>query len=371
MSFFLAGILALDQRIELQLPLMVLLAIVALHRLPADSWQPGKAVLVLLFAALYLATNSVVTFTDTAGVSNVWWAAPVRIWLYYVLLIALATVLHTRRFDGDAVFRVLEWLFVLKVLVVAVEGFFLWQTGEPRERPLFNIVLDSDTLLGVRFTSSYDVLFALLALSPRRQLPRLTLLAAALLISETRALLLLSALLLGWRLWKQASPWALVATAAVPVAASIAVILALGTAEDATPRLVQLSGSSVDDKVEQMEAASQLVVSPYLLTGRGLGASMPGIVRDEARPYSYEAQTPVLLWQGGLMFFLVHLTIVFAYVRRHRVAAAMLVLGLGFLNPTLFSLASAFFLITFGTALDSAHATDTRPHRGADLHPQR
>jgi len=371
MPLLLAAILALDQRIELQLPLMALLAIVTVHRLPAGSWQPGKAVLALLFAALYLATNSIVTFTDIAGVSDLWWAAPVRIWLYYVLLIALAVALGASRSDGETVFRVLEWLFVLKVLVVAVEGYVLWQTGEPRERPLFNIVLDSDTLLGVRFTSSYDFLFALLALSPRRQLPRLALLGAAVLISETRALLLLSALLLGWRLWKQGSPLALVATAAIPVVASIAVILALRTAEDATPRLVQLSGSSVDDKVEQIEVASQLIVSPYLLTGRGLGVSMPGIVRDDARPYSYEAQTPVLLWQGGLMFFLVHLTIVFAYVRRHRLAAVALVLGLGFLNPTLFSLASAFFLLTFGTALDSAHATSIRPHRGADLHPQR
>jgi hypothetical protein len=371
MPFLLAAVLALDQRIELQLPLMVLLAVVAARKLPPGTWQPGKAVLALLFAAGYLAVNSVVTLTDTPGVSDLWWAAPVRVWLYYVLLIAMATVLDARRFDGDSVFQVLEWLFLAKVLIVAVEGYVLWQTGEPRERPLFNIVLDTDTLFGVRFTSSYDFLFALLAVSPRHRVRRMSLLVVAVLVSETRALLLLSLIMLAWRLWSIRSPWVVLASAAAPVIAAIAVVTSLGAGTESSPRLLQTTGSSVDDKLEQLDAVSGLIVSPYLLTGRGLGVSMPGIVRDDLRPYSYEVQTPLLLWQGGLLFFAFHLAIVCAYIKRRRVAAILLVLGLGFLNPTLFSLASAFFLTAFGKALGPPNDSARHPVRDTGLHTQR
>ena len=140
--------------------------------------------------------------------------------------------------------------------------------------------------------------------------------------------------------------------------------------DDAQPRLTQLSGSSLDDKLEQIDAVSGLIVSPYLLTGRGVGATIPNIVRDELRPYSYETQTPVLLWQGGLLFYLVHCGIIWSYTRGHRLIGLLIVLGLGFLNPTLFSFASAFFLTSFGTTVRQAHEPKQRPHSCAALHAQ-
>jgi hypothetical protein len=373
MPILLALTLALDQRIELQLALLVMLGAAAALRRERVAWQFGKAAMVLGFAALYLVANSVITWTDPYAVPDNWWAAPVRIWLFYGMLVVVAALMKTHRFDAEAVFRTVEWLFLIKVLIVALEGYTLLATGEPRERPLFNIVLDEDTLTGARFTSSYDFLFALLALSGRHPARRLTLLAAAIVISETRALLLLSLLFLEWRLWVARSPWALLAAAAVPLATATAVVALLASAgEGASPRVLQISGSSLDDKLEQVEAASKLIdASPYLITGRGLGATMPGIVRDELRPYSYEAQVPVILWQGGLLFFVVYLTIAFAYVGSHGKVATALLLALGFLNPTLFALASAFFLTAFGKALDSNVHTRLADDRDPGLHAQR
>lgn len=369
MAFSLALILALDQRIELQLPLLLLLAAFALARVPGTAWHANKAQLALLVATGYLLTNSVITFIDPTGVADSWWAAPVRIWLFYVLLIGVATALSSRRHDSEAIFRTIEWLFVLKLLIVAFEGLYLLQSGEPRERPLFNIILSNDSLLGARFTSSYDVLFALLALSSRRPTIRLGLLAAALVITETRALLLLSLLFLAWRLLRDRSVWSLVAGLLLPTIGAVAVISMLVADQETTPRLTQVGGSSLDDKAEQIDAVGPLIISPYLLTGRGLGASIPGIVRDDTRPYSYEAQAPVLLWQGGLLFFAVHLFILWLYGGRHRFMAILLVLLLGSLNPTLFGLASAFFVVCFGRVVDAPHDQRTYPHRDPDLHP--
>lgn len=370
MPFLLATVLALDQRIELQLPLLLSLTIIAARQQPA-AWRADGAVIALVAAAAYLLLNSLVTFIDPNGISSNWWAAPVRVWLYYVMLIAMATVMASRHLEGDRLFQILEWLFVFKVIVVAFEGYALWQTGEPRQRPLFNIILDADTLFGVRFTSSYDFLFALLVLSPRHLMRRLALIAGLLLISETRTLLLLALLLFTWRLWRARSPWLVITAFAIPVAlAGTAAFWQMGPG-DTSPRLFQYSGSSLDDKLEQVEAVNELLWSPHLLTGRGMGVSMPGIVRDELRPYSYEAQVPVLMWQGGLLFFVVHISIVFAYVRRHRFAAILLVLGLGVLNPTLFSLASAFFLTALGKAVDRPHERRQNPIRNPRLHAQR
>jgi hypothetical protein len=67
-------------------------------------------------------------------------------------------------------------------------------------------------------------------------------------------------------------------------------------------RLLQIRGSSVNDKLEQILAVIENFKMSHLIFGTGLGVSLPGIVRDDARPYSYEAQTPVLLWQGGIFF---------------------------------------------------------------------
>lgn len=371
MPLLAALVLMLDQRIELQLPLVIVLAVIALRWQPGTTWRGQRALVALGLAAAYLVLNAAVTLSDPTGVSDSWWAAPVRVWLFYVLLIGVATALSSKRFDREAVFRTLEWLFVLKLLIVGFEGYTFLQTGEPREQPLFNMVVAPDTLLGVRFTSSYDFLFALLVLSPRRQLLRLSLLAGVIVVSETRALLLLSVLLLAWRWWQGHSTWRLAAIVAIPAALAIAAMLTLGTQEEAAPRVVQLSGSSLDDKLEQIDAVGELLPSPHLLIGRGLGASMPGIVRDEARPYSYEAQTAVLLWQGGLLFFAVHLFVICLYVRRRRVVGILLILGLGLLNPTLFSLASAFFLVSLGRTLNQPHPKHDGSYRGLAVHAQR
>jgi hypothetical protein len=368
MPFALALILALDQRIELQLPLLLALTAVVVLRVKGVVWRPGTAAAALALAAAYLATNAVITFTDPTGVADSWWAAPVRIWVFYLLLIALATSLSAPSHDGETMFRTLEWLFLLKLLVIAFEGVHLLQTGEPRERPLFNIILSADSLIGARFTSSYDMLFALLALSARRQHLRLLIVAAALVITETRALLLLSALMLAWRLVRDRSAFSLMAAVLIPVLGAVGAITVLLAEQDNTPRLAQISGSSLDDKIEQIDVVSDLILSPYLLTGRGLGASLPGIVRDDARPYSYEAQTPVLLWQGGLMFFALHLFMLWLYGGRHRLIAIVLVLLLGVLNPTLFGLSSAFFTVAFGRVFDRPHASRPDAHRHPAVH---
>lgn len=372
MVALLAFLLALDQRIELQLPLLVALATMLLLRQGPGSIAPlRKAAVVLAVAALYLLANAAATHVDAVGVADTWWAAPVRVWLFYLLLVAVAAVMDNARFDAENVFRTLEWLFVFKLVIIAFEGFVLLSTGEPRERPLFNVIIATDSLLGVRFTSSYDILFALLALSPRRQVLRLALLAAMLVATETRALMLLSMALLFWRVLQDRSVWALVAGVAVPaLLVAGAVVLLNDSAADGESgsRLAQIQGSSLDDKFEQVDAVSQLLPSGHLLIGRGLGVSMPGIVRDEARPYSYEAQTAVLLWQGGVLFFFVHVGILWAYARPPRLVPIAIVLLLGLLNPTLFGLASAFLVLAFGRVIERPSNRVARAHRRRPVH---
>jgi hypothetical protein len=370
MPLALAFVLALDQRIEWQLPLVLLLALVALRASPGARLHGGRAALALLAAGGYLIVNSLVSLTDPAVLASNWWAAPLRVGVFYVLLIALAAAMSARTFDADAVFRTLEWLFVLKLAVAAFETAVLLQTGEPRERPLFNIIISNDALLGVRLTSSYDVLFALFALSQRRVALRLSLLAAVLLLTETRALVLLSLLLLAWRVWRERSPWALAAGLALPALVLGGSIAALSESAGTVSRLVQLEGSSLDDKLEQIDAVRTLILSHTLPIGRGLGATVPNIVRDEARPYSYEAQGPVLLWQGGLMFFAVHLSILWAYGTRFRALAIAIVLGLSLLNPTLFALASAFLVLALGKMFppSAPHARRTATLRHPAVH---
>lgn len=372
MVALLALLLALDQRIELQLPLLVALAAMLLLRLgPASVATLRKAGFVLAAAALYLIANAVATHVDAVGVSDAWWAAPVRVWLFYLLLVSLAAVMDFHRFDAEKVFRTLEWLFVFKLAIIAFEGFVLLSTGEPRERPLFNVIIATDSLLGVRFTSSYDILFALLALSRRRQLLRLALLAAILVATETRALMLLSLVLLLWRVLQDRSVWTLVAGLAVPavlLAGAVAVVSESASDGEGGSRLAQIQGSSLDDKFEQIDVVADLLPSAHLAIGRGLGVSMPGIIRDEARPYSYEAQTAVLLWQGGLLFFAVHIAILWAYAVPPRAVPIVIVLALGLLNPTLFGLASAFLVLAFGRVLDRSSNRVAAPHRRRPVH---
>jgi hypothetical protein len=365
----LAVILALDQRIEWQLPLLLMVTVVAVLRVPGTHWQASKAAAAMVVVIVYLVANSLVGLTDETGLATNWWAAALRVGIFYMLLIALATAMSGPRFDGESVYRTLEWLLLLKVAIAVFEVYYLLQTGEPRERPLFNIILSSDSLLGFRLTSSYDALFAMLALSRRHALRRLLLLAAVLTLTETRALLLLSVFFLGWRLYRERSPWALAVGLAVPVAGMVLAVSALSQSSDTAPRLTQLEGSSLSDKQEQIEAVGKLIVSPYLLTGRGLGVAIPNIVRDEARPYSYEAQTLVLLWQGGFLFYALHLSILWAYGKQNRLVAIFIIVGLGILNPALFALASAFLLVAIGKI--STNPLQTSPdasHRHPALH---
>lgn len=348
MSFLIALALALDQRIELQALVVLGMTIFAKWRLPGTRFDSHRALLVALVAGTYLALNAAVALTNPAGLADNWPAAPARIMIFFLLLMCLATVTSAPKLDAEAMFRVLEWLLLLKLTIAGGElGLFLL-TGEWRERPLFNVILSTDSLLGVRLTSSYDILFCLLTLSRRRVWLRAAMLVTVLLLTETRAVLLLSALFLGWR-----------ALAGNLTALAVAVVLALGIGlgaqwlqqsgnVDGNPggtRLTQLAGSSVSDKLEQVDAVKDLLLSPYLITGRGLGMVVPNLVRDEARPYSYEAQTVVLLWQGGVLFFAVYVGVMLAYGGRAGLASTSIVLGLGLLNPMLFAFASAFLLL--------------------------
>ena len=348
MPFGLAAVLALDQRFEFQLPLILLLAGYALRRVPGTRLHAGRLAVVLALVALYLVANSAAGLMNDAGLAETWWAAPLRVGLFFVMLAALATALSSPRLGPETVFRTLEWLLLLKILVAIFEVSFILQTGQPRERPLFNIILSSDSLIGFRLTSSYDVLFAMLALSSRHMGRRLMMLAVVLVLTETRALLLLSVLFMGWHLYRERSPLALALGLAIPAASALLAVSALMADQSASTRLTQFEGSSLSDKQEQIEAVADLALSPYLLTGRGLGVSIPNIIRDEARPYSYEAQSIVLLWQGGLLFFAVYLTVLWVYGTHYRPFGMLLILGLGALNPTLFALASAFMLVALG-----------------------
>lgn len=367
MPLLLALLLALDQRVELQLPLLLLAAVVAWFRSPRPVDSPALAATrkVLLAAAAYLLLNSVVTHVDQVGVTETWWQAPVRVWLFYLSLGALAFLIEARHMDREDLFRTLEWLLLVKLVIIAFEGAIVLQTGEPRDRPLFNIILAPDSLLGVRFTSSYDVLFALLALSRQKQLLRLVLLAAVVVLTETRALMFLAAALLAWRLARDGSLASVAAGILVPAIAAVGLVAYVGSESDTAPRLAQIEGSSLDDKIEQIDTVESRWMGPHLLTGRGLGVSLPGIIRDEQRPYSYEAQTPVLLWQGGLMFFALHVWALWLFARRSPTIPIVLVLLLGFLNPTLFGLASAFLVIAFGPLANTAHET---PHPRPAVH---
>lgn len=348
MTFLLALTLALDQRIEIQFLLLLALCVYSARRTPRSKLNQGKATIALVAATGYLIVNSVVTLTDPVGVSSGWWAAPVRIGLFYVMLVMLATIMSSSHFDGERAFVTLEWLFLIKLLIAALEGWYILKTGEPRERPLFNVILSSDSLIGVRLTSSYDVLFATLALSSRRPAFRLLLLACILVLTETRALVLLSLLFLGWRMMRERSPWLMVAGLALPVAIMLGAIMVLAQQNETSSRLTQVEGSSLDDKIEQIDAVTSQLNLAYLVTGRGLGASLPNVIRDENRPYSYEAQVPVLLWQGGLMFFVTHLGILWAYGIRKQAIGIFIILLLATLNPTLFSLSSGFLIIALG-----------------------
>jgi len=364
----LALLIALDQRIELQFLLLILMTSTLLVRRGLVSKVAlQKAFWLLLLATLYLSMNSVATHLSDAGVSASWWAAPARVWLFYVMLVALAALLDAHRFDAEKAFQTLEWLFAVKLTIILIEGYMLLNGGELREKPFFNIIITSDSLLGIRFTSSYDILFALLALSRRRLLIRLALLAGILLLTETRALMFLSMVLLIWQFIRAPSVGVLVGSFVVPLAFILMASTFIGdsrigdsrSGSEAT-RLTQIQGSSIDDKVEQIKSLADLLPSPHLLVGRGLGVSMPGLIKDESRPYSYEVQTAVLLWQGGMMFFLVHILILWSYAFRPRIVPVLIVLGLGLLNPSLFSLSTAFFILVFNRVPLTAayHRTD-------------
>lgn len=340
----LALALALDQRIEWQLPAVLVVTMLSLRRSASVHWQPGKTIAALVLAGAYIALNTAIMFMDAPRLSEAWWQAPIRIWLFFLLLSLIVPTVNAQSTHPDAPFRVIEWLFVVKLLLIVAQGLVILRTGMLPERPLFNIIISPDALLGVRFTSSYDFLFCLLALSPIHQIRRVGIIAAIVIISETRLVFLLSGLFLAWRLLGSRKMLQVALTSIIPIGIGVAAVSQLAGEEGRTPRVTQISGSSLDDKLEQMEAVGKVLQPRDLIAGRGLGMSLGNIIRDEARPYSYEAQVPVLIYQGGLLFFLLYTVIVSLFVKQR------LFTGLGFiflfatLNPTLFSAAAAYFL---------------------------
>lgn len=347
-----ALILALDQRIEIQLLLLVGVAAMSLWHAEDVRWQFGKTVVALGVATGYIALNTAVMFIDAPELGKGWWQAPLRIWIFFLILSFISPMATAQSRDSDAPFKTIEWLFIVKLLLIAVEGMYILRVGAPRERPLFNIILSPDSLFGVRFTSSYDFLFALLALSPRRQLRRLSIIGVIIIVSETRLVFLLAGMLLGWRLLGSKRVLQMLLVSVPPVLILVGVIAHFAQQSEKTPRILQISGSSLGDKIEQIDAVGQLLRAQFLLVGKGLGVSLPGIVRDETRPYSYEAQVPVLVYQGGLLFFAVYSFIVGLYIRRHLALGLTFIFLFSMLNPTMFSLAAAYFLAVFSACLD-------------------
>lgn len=342
-----AAALALDQRIEYQAILVTILAAIELRK--GCSWAAIRMALILTgVVAIYLALNTLMMFIYDLNIAENWWAAPLRVFLYYLLFLMLNGIVLSHKDKAEAAFEIVEWLFVAKILLIAWEGLIYLSTGSFSDKPLFNVIIANDAILGVRFTSSYDVLFPLLVFSLRRQALRLSLATAANLLCETRIVLLLTLLFLAWKLVRGRRFFSTLFIAAAAVTAAIFGVMKLSDDGATTTRLTQLSGSSLDDKVAQIEAVRNQLSFPCLVAGCGLGTSLPGIIRDEARPYSYEAQVPVLLIQGGVLFFMMHFFIVTRYMHLRHISALLIVMAVSVTNPMLFSLASAFILLTFG-----------------------
>jgi hypothetical protein len=344
LNLLLAIVLSLDQRIEYQFPLVIFTALYALKKIPGTKLLKNKATFSLFIITAYVVLNSLVALTDPVGLASNWMAAPARLIVFVVLLIALTTATSSPKYDSEATYRTLEWLVGIKVLICIVEFYIFLKSGEIRERPLFNIILSADSLFGVRVTSSYDVLFSLFALSRRRVSIRLSLLLLVLVLTETRALLMMSVIFFAWRLYQEKAKTAIISGAFV-AAMIVGNYFLIQLTEQTSSRLTQVDGSSLSDKIEQIEMASHLIPSPYIITGRGLGMTMADLIRDEARPYSYEAQAVVLLWQGGLLFYAAYIAVMSAYGGRTKYISIGIIIILGTLNPALFALASAFLLV--------------------------
>lgn len=345
--FLIALTLGLDQRIDLQVPVMVLLAMATIGRYRAFV-DLRAAAAGLLLAIAYVLLNTFMMYANDLEPPSGWWAAPGRILLYYALFMMLAAVIGALGDRREGAFKTLEWLFVVKVILIAVEGMQYLRTGAFSERPLFNLVLADDSLLGVRFTSSYDFLFPLLALTSRATLRRISFLVLVNVISETRAVLGLSVVFLFLGALQTRSLLRLTFAAALPLLVVMVLLIRYADSTGSTTRLTQVSGSSLDDKVEQVVAFARQVELPDLVAGRGLGTSLRGITRDEARPYSYEAQVPVMLMQGGIAFFVVHFLLLRPFIGAYAGLSMGILLAMSTINPLLFSLASAFFLLVFG-----------------------
>jgi hypothetical protein len=344
-----ALIIGLDQRIELQFAGLLLLWVIVHGRNAFAAVRPLLSIGCLFIVGLYLALNAAVMLIDPRHVAENWPAASLRAFLYYVMFMLTVTIARHRHDVPDSAFRVLEWLFLVKFLFIIYEITHFLQTGTTRESPLFNIVIASDSLLGLRFTSSYDFLFALLAFARKHQLRRLLLLSVIILVSETRAVFLLSILFLLWSLAGGGRALRLILAGAIPALLGVMAVNLLSDTTGQQTRLLSVQGSSLSDKLEQVEVMAEQIRPAYLLTGRGLGAQLGNLVRDEKRPYSYEAQAAVLLYQGGILFFLMHVGVTLAYAGRQSFVSLIFIFSFSLLNPTLFSLAAAWFIASFAT----------------------
>lgn len=346
-NILLAVLLALDQFFAVQFLLLVVLVLfrpfLVGSKLPFLSLDE---LLILLGSALLLSVNTISNLYSANITEGYWLYAQIRVGLWYVLVI-MAVRLFAQHSNAIDFLSVLKKLFWLKMILVTA---YCSGLLDPRlDATFFNFVQDENSLIGGRFGSSYDYLFALLVL-PKKHYARHTLMLAAILfVSQTRMVLYLAILIacfqFFWGHRKYLVRIAFVAVLTVAVAISFRPEIGEKIWQG---RLASISGSSLNDKLVQIEAVAVNLDAGNLLFGEGLGAGLPGITRDRERPYSYEAQSVVLLYQAGFLFLLFHVIVMYWCSHKHKLFPVFCVLLIALTNPALFGLSAIFLLQAYG-----------------------